>query len=252
MITVYGANTRLNDLANVKLERPAKAGAYWQGIHHSRLTNTLVNEINSRGWEITESRFSLSKDEADLAGAFSLKIDNVETPEGMDLSLGFITSNAMRKSLTMVVGANILVCNNGMATGEIVMRKKHTSGFSLVDEIRQSLDQYEIKAGLIGNTVNSLRKAEISNAKSDEILMEAGRAGLMPWSRIGSVDKEYRKPTFAEHGRGTSWALLNAFTYTVKRNPALKQMEQMNRFRELLPVFEEPTAERYALGVSLN
>ena len=62
----------------------------------------------------------------------------------------------------------------------------------------------------------------------------------MPWSRIGAVDKEYRQPTFAEHGRGTSWALLNAFTYTVKRNPALKQMEQMNRFRELLPTYTEP------------
>jgi len=251
MITVYGANTRLNDLTNIKLQRPEKAGKYWQGIHHSRLAITLVNEINSRGWEITESRFSLSKDEADLAGAFSLKIDDIEAPEGMDLSLGFLTSNAMRKALTMVVGANVQVCNNGMATGEIVMQKKHTSGFSLVEEVRQSLDHYEIRAKLIGGTVKSLRQCEISDTKTDEILMQAGRDGLMPWSRIGAVDKEYRKPTFAEHGRGTSWALLNAFTYTVKRNPALKQMEQMNRFRQLLPTYEEPT-ERYALGVSLN
>tara|TARA_R110000744_G_scaffold262480_1_gene377061 strand:+ start:241 stop:981 length:741 start_codon:yes stop_codon:yes gene_type:complete len=241
MITVYGANTRKEDLANVQLQRPEKAGKYWQGIHHSRLTTTLANEISNRGWEITGSKFSLSKDEADLAGAFSLKIENIKTPEGMDLSLGFLTSNAMRKSLTMVVGANVQVCNNGMATGEIVMKKKHTSGFSLVDEIRQSLDQYEIKAGLIGETVKSLRQCEISETQSDEILMAAGRLNLMPWSRIGAVDKEYRKPTFAEHGRGTSWALLNAFTYTVKRNPALKQMEQMNQFRGLLPTYTEPS-----------
>ena len=251
MITVYGSNIRLNDLANVQLQRPENAGKDWQGIQHSRLTTLLVNNINQRGWEITGSRFSLSKDKADLAGAFSLKIDNVETPEGMDLSLGFVTSNAMRKALTMVVGANVQVCNNGMATGEIVMKKKHTRGFNLHEEINASLDQYQIKAGLIGETVDSLRRCDLSSKQSDEILMEAGRSNLMPWSRIGAVDKEYRKPTFAEHGRGTSWALLNAFTYTVKRNPALRQMDQMNQFRELLPTYTEPT-ERYGYGVALN
>jgi len=83
--------------------------------------------------------------------------------------------------------------------------------------------------------VEDLRNNKLRPAQADEILMEAGRNRLMPWSRIGAVDKEYRNPTFAEHGRDTSWALLNAFTHTVKRNPPIEQMNQMNRFRALLP-----------------
>ena len=251
MITVYGANTKVEDLRTIPLDKPEKAGAYWQGIQHGRLVDVISQQISNRGWSITESRFSLSKDRADLAGAFKLHLPNVETPEGMNLSLGFVTSNAMRKSLKMVVGAVVQVCNNGMATGEIVMQKKHTSGFSLSDEINESLNQYQTRASMIQETVQALRETEISNEQSDQILMEAGRQRLMPFSRIGAVDKEYRKPTFAEHGRGTSWALLNAFTYIVKKNPAQQQMEQMNRFRELLPT-TIPTSDQVVDVIGLN
>ena len=232
MITVFGANTTANDL---NLDRPAKAGNYWEGIQHGTLVTAFQDEIRSRGWKITEERFSLSKDKADLAGAFSLEIEEVTPPEGQTLSIGFITSNAMRIATKVLVGANVTVCRNGLATGEIVMQKKHTHGFNLFQEIEHSLDQYIPKAQKINHIVKSFQECEISSTNVDRVLMEAGRKRLMPWSRIGSVDKEYRNPTFAEHGKGTSWALLNSFTHPVKRNPPMQQMEQMNSFRELLP-----------------
>jgi len=235
MITVYGANTSLADLNRIPLQRPAKAGAYWQGIPHGALASALVDEIGTRGWVIKGQRFAVSKDKADLAGAFTLDIKGLDAPEGQELSLGFLTSNMMRRSLLLVVGTNVVVCNNGMATGEIVMQRKHTHGFQLFGEIEAALDQYVAKARGINEVVEDLRNNKLRPAQADEILMEAGRNRLMPWSRIGAVDKEYRNPTFAEHGRDTSWALLNAFTHTVKRNPPIEQMNQMNRFRALLP-----------------
>jgi hypothetical protein len=245
MITVYGSNANADQLRAIPLETPDNAGRYWQGIQHGRLVDVLSMQIRNRGWEITESRFSLSKDQADLAGAFKMRLPGVDTPEGMDLSLGFVTSNALRKSLKMVVGAVVQVCNNGMATGEIVMQKKHTKQFSLSDEIQKSLDVYEVKSQTIKETVTRLRERELSPTEADEILMEAGRNHLMPFSRIGLVDAEYRKPTFEEHGRGTSWALLNAFTYIVKKNPVHAQMNQMNKFRELLPTANVSESDYY-------
>lgn len=239
MITVYGANITAADLNHVRLDRPAKAGNYWEGIQHGTLVSAFSDEIRSRGWKITDERFSLSKDKADLAGAFGLEIEGVDPPEGQTLSIGFMTSNAMRISTKVLVGTNVTVCHNGLATGEIVMQKKHTHGFNLFQEIEYSLDQYIPKARKINHIVTGLQEAELSPTNADEILMEAGRNRLMPWSRIGAVDKEYRNPTFAEHGTGTSWALLNAFTHTVKRNPPMQQMEQMNKFRELLPYRDE-------------
>ena len=245
MITVYGSNANADQLRAIPLETPDNAGRYWQGIQHGRLVDVLSMQIRNRGWEITESRFSLSKDQYDLAGAFKMRLPGVDTPEGMDLSLGFVTSNALRKSLKMVVGAVVQVCNNGMATGEIVMQKKHTKQFSLSDEITKSLDEYEIKSRTLNETVRSLKERELSQVESDQILMEAGRQHLMPFSRIGKVDQEYHNPTFAEHGRNTSYALLNAFTYIVKKNPVHAQMDQMNRFRELLPTADYSSPDYY-------
>lgn len=239
MITVYGSNVKnVDQLKGINMERPKRAGAYWQGIPHHDLTSALIDEVNSRGWKITEQAYAVSKDKADLAGAFTLEVKGLEAPEGQSLSLGFLTSNAMRRSLKMVVGTKVACCNNGMATGEIVLHKKHTSGFNLFKEIEEACDAYLIKAATIADTVKSLREQEIGEDDVDSILMEAGRSKLMPWSRIGAVDAEYRKPTYAEHGTGTSWALLNAFTHTVKRNPPQQQMEQMNRFRAMLPTTE--------------
>jgi hypothetical protein len=174
MITVYGNNvTNIDELKSITMQRPARAGAYWQGIPHHDLVSGLVDEINSRGWGITQQSFAVSKDKADLAGAFTLKINGLEAPEGQSLSLGFLTSNAMRRSLTMVVGTTVHICNNGMATGEIVMQRKHTTGFDLFSEIEYSLDQYKDKAANIATTVASLRQQELTEDDSDSILMEA-------------------------------------------------------------------------------
>ena len=236
MITVYDANTKLEDLHHIALRRPEKAGLRWQGIPHGALVKSLIAAIEKRGWEVKDTKFSVSPNETEMAGALNLKINDVKLPEGLSLSLGILTSNAMKRSLLMVAGANVACCLNGMATGQIVMRKKHTIGFNLENEIQDSLDEYRKQVIGIDQVVADLKETELPQKEADRVLMEAGRQRLMPWSRIGKVDAEYRKPTFAEHGQGTSYALLQAFTYHVKKNAPLTQMTSMNRFRELLPV----------------
>ena len=236
MITVYDANTKLEDLHHIALRRPEKAGLRWQGIPHGALVKSLIAAIEKRGWEVKDTKFSVSPNETEMAGALNLKINDVKLPEGLSLSLGILTSNAMKRSLLMVAGANVACCLNGMATGQIVMRKKHTIGFNLENEIQDSLDEYRKQVIGIDQVVADLKETELPQKEADRVLMEAGRQRLMPWSRIGKVDAEFRKPTFAEHGQGTSYALLQAFTYHVKKNAPLTQMTSMNRFRELLPV----------------
>lgn len=242
MITVYGANTTIDEVRNIPLTTPTKAGGYWKGIPHGELVDTISDEVRSRGWKITEELYCLSKDGADLAGAFSLTIPHLDSPEGQAYSLGFLTSNAMRRSLTMVVGTTVEVCSNGMATGEIVLCKKHTTNFDIITEVDFAVGRYLEKAKDIPALVTRLRGRDLKPVEAEHVLMEAGRAKLMPWSRIGDVDKEYHNPHHTEHGLDTSWALLNAFTYTVKRNPPQQQMDQMNGFRALLPLAPFATA----------
>lgn len=235
MFTVFGSDTSLKEVMEQKCERPERAGRYWQGVSHKDLVLGLYDEISYRGWMVTEERYALSKSGSELAGALTLDSTDIDLPDGQTLSLGFLNSNAMKRSLRIVVGTNVVCCNNGMCTGEIVMARKHTKGMNLFDELAGAMNRYVTCAKNVKTTVAGLREAELSSKDAEHILMDAGRQKMMPWSRIGEVDAEYREPRFKEHGEDTSWALLNAFTYVVKKNPPLNQMGQINSFRALLP-----------------
>lgn len=240
MIHIGGPNTNqieLEQLSQAIPLPPKGAGKYWRGVSHREVVFSVLEEMRTRQWKLMTSKLAVSNDRLDLFGAFELSIPDLVMPEGQTLSLGIISSNAMRRRLRFVVGSNVLICSNGMVTGEIVLSKKHTMNLNLYEELEGSLDDYLERAKRIPLLVEKLRERELSPVESEHILMEAGRAKLMPWHRIGKVDEEYRQPTFAEHGKGTSWALLNAFTYVVKENPVHLQMDHINRFRASLPTF---------------
>lgn len=239
MIAVLGDNsTTLKEVQAVKLQEPTgsrRIGAYWQGVPHGELMDCILRECHDRHWSVGPQKYCLSRDGADLAMAMELKIPQVDIPRGQILGLGVLTSNAMRRALRIVVGSTVVVCQNGMVSGEVVLSRKHTIHFNIQTEIQVALDTYLVKARGLMDTVEGLKARVLTLTDAEGILMHAGRQEIMPWSRIGKVDKEFRRPRFAEFRERTSWSLLNAFTWVVKQNPVLEQMDQINLFRELLP-----------------
>lgn len=233
---ICNANVTIDQARSTPLLRPKHAGRYWQGIPHTDLIDGILDECQGRRWKVLDTQFSLSADGADLAGAFRLEIRDVAVPEGQALELGFLHSNAMRRPLTIVSGTRVFICHNGMVSGEHVLRHKHTSGFSLLTALEDGLDRYHTAVLDIPRQVTALQQRELAPVEVEHLLVEAGRQNLMPWSRIGQVDEEFRHPTFRDHAVPTSWGLLNAFTHIVKKCPPLTQMDQIDGFRKLLPV----------------
>ena len=234
MITVYGKNTTENELQQVKLIRPENAGARWRGIRHGELLDHFHDQADDRGWKMSDMQCSLSEDKYDLVGAFNLSIANLPVPEGRSLSMGFMTSNNRKKTLRLFVGARIQICNNGMATGEVVMNKKHTTGADWKTLMTASFDAYYHGAKHVESTVVELQQTELTPEKSESILMHAGRDGIVGWPTIGKIDTEYRNPTYAEHSEKTGWGMMNAFTHIIKSVTPARQLIAMNEFRQLL------------------
>ena len=235
MITVHDTNTTLADLRRIPLKRPDKAGRWWRGIQHGELVDTILREFCERGWEATDWKFSVGGDGANLAAAFDLTMPNLQPPEGTGFSLGLLTDNRCERALRLFAGANVTVCSNGLATGEIVLRHRHTINFRLREEIKTAMDEYLEASKGVGQIIDRLKSWQLAQVEYEHLLLEAGRRKLMPWSRLAHVDREFQNPN---HGFGseTSWDLLNAFTHVVKRNPPGRQLEQINGFRSMLPV----------------
>jgi hypothetical protein len=236
MIHVYGENVTREGLRDIPLERPKDAGWRWKGIQHGELVDTIITDAEERNWGVGESRFSVSNNGAELAGAIAVSIPKAKAMDGMELGIGILTSNARKRALSIFVGGTVSVCTNGMTTGEIVLNRQHTLRLNLREQIQYALDDYAMAAFRIPRVVAGMRRRDLAESEYEHTLLEAGRRGLMPWSRLGDVDREYRIPRFgSEFGERNSWALLNAFTWVAKRNPPRRQLEQIEGFRKLLP-----------------
>ena len=241
MITVCGQNVSLKDLEKVKVETPKRiskgvsSGSTWKGIQHGMLIHSILGSITNMGWDVGQMQFALSNNKADMVGAFDLAIPEIDAPNGQSFSLGIMTSNSMKRSLRLFVGTRIFICNNGLATGEIVMKKRHTLYLDLDFEIEDALRMYFRKAKEVKSVVVDMQKYDLSNEAYEHVLVEAGRQDVLPWSRVGKVCDEYNNPRYPEFEPRNCWSLYNAFTQVVKESPALSQMDKLNQFRLLLP-----------------
>lgn len=239
MITMLGRGNALTieQVRKLPYKPPADAGDYFQGIPHGTLVDTIEAEIAKRNWTVGERRFCTDNGGANLAGSWTVTIPGQAPPDGVQFAVGVVTSNDRHRRLRLVTGANVVVCNNGLATGEILMVKKHTTGFNLAACVTDAFEQYLGHAAGLGGFIAKLKAKRLTRPTYEHCLLQAGRAGIMPWSRLGKVDGHYYQTPekYREAwGQGTAWTLLNAFTAVVKRNPALTQMYQMNKFREII------------------
>jgi hypothetical protein len=231
IMAMGGALTDFNDLMDT-YERPAGAGSRWKGIAHKDLASAFVEKCGERGWEVCRTQFVESPNRKEMCGALELKIANAGVA-GISLGLGFLHGNNRRRALQVSAGGSVNVCTNGMVTGTPIMRETHTTGLDLNDSISSALDEWWAEILSMGGTVEQLRAKQLKRPTVDKLLMDAGRNKLMPWSRIGSVDREYRVGRHKEHGKGTAWALYNAFTEVLKKNPVSDQLRQNYGFQQM-------------------
>lgn len=237
MITVYGHGATLNEVNDAIPATPTGAGSRWQSVRHGDLIKSLKGCIKKNGWTIGSQKYALTQEGAVMAGAFTLKgVQNVDPGRGLELALGFINCNNRRYALKLTVGAEVTVCNNGLCTGDIILTHRHDQTLDLGVSVRDALLDYAVAARQISGTVLALKSHTVSNGDASDALIEMARRRLIGWATVGRVDKEYRHPSFPEHGTGTSWALLNAFTFAARTNiNPTRQMETYNIFRSLLP-----------------
>lgn len=238
MITVRGHNQiTLDKLKRVRLEPPANAGSYWQGVPHHELVQTILTEARRRDWEVLDMKFSLARHGADLAGAFQVRLPDVQAPKGQTLALGVLTSNARRRALTLLAGSVVTSCANGLVSGKILLQKKHTGALDLNRDIAESLDIYAAKARALPKLVSRLQARTLSKGQAAHLILSAGRQGIMPRTLLLNVHQEYEEPRFPEIGTGTAWALLNAFSHVNKASPPIQQLERLDAFRSMMDRF---------------
>jgi len=236
MITVYGANKTRSDLHDIDLPIRPEAPR-WVGIQHGQLADSLEHVLGARGIEISLEKWSTSRDNQTLVGGVDLRVPasfGISEIDGVQYSLGVRHSNNGLHALSFMAGGKIAICLNGIATGEIILNRKHTKGVDIHEVLNRGITNYLEKIRGLSVHINDMKQRTVTQSRADNMLMHAGRARLLPWSGIGKVEKEYRNPRHDEFKHGTQWGLYNAFTEIAKKINPVKQLHAINGFRQIV------------------
>ena len=218
----------------------------WRPIQHGELAQTILEQADALGLEVHRHSWQTSgPGDTELFGSLDFSRNPcLDVPDGMLFSLGVRHSNAGRYALTLVTGARVIVCTNGMLVGEQVLSRRHTEDLDLLATVRRGLEASVAQADRVGAWVTRLTSTALTDPQADRLMMAAARCRVLSWSALHHVDRAWRRPPHEVFEARNAWSLYNAFTEVAReRSPAV----QLKAFRGLHRLFDGG-----ALGELLN
>jgi len=206
------------------LPAPLPLGPMHRPVPHHELVQVLKEELQATGFEAVREEYAIQHQGLKLFGVMDLApMPGVSSPLSngdKGLSLGFRHGNDQTLSLTLVCGCRCFVCDNLTLSGDlIVLRRKHTKGLSLTDEIRAGMERLLLEYSALEQGILRLKEQGISNHEAKAILYDAFvYQGVLPMRYLPKVGSWYfDPPSDAEDCLPrTAWGLHNAFTRMVK------------------------------------
>lgn len=245
MFRPKGKSLTIDDLKKIPLKAPpaygTKLGGYWKGIPHAEFAEAVKRHLS-----VHQERYAVSKDKYDLAAGYSAAPEEVKSPKGMRFALGFLTSNARRFGVKAFYGVDCVGTGRGLVLGRVGEERKHTKDFDLDAEVEETVRLFRRTHRHALEQLKALAADKVTDAEADSLIMEAGRKGLIPWSRVGQVSKHWRNPTHDETEPRTALALYHCFSLAIAKNPPLDQMPQLEGFYRLLAARAETASTRPA------
>jgi hypothetical protein len=145
-----------------------------------------------------------------------------------------MADNSQRRAVRLFTGGSVTICNNGLATGEQVLMRKHTKNFDIAGAVSEAFDGYVEKSQKLADLVAHLQETPITYSQAGKALSAANSSKIMGAALLFEVSQEFMNPRHPEHGTGTAWGLLNAFTEIVKKTTPVRQLERINEFRHIV------------------
>jgi hypothetical protein len=232
-------------LADIRTPEPTDT---WRPVPHADVVNTLTDRAAARGLKIRSERYAVLDGtmyprpgmQVELRGARMFgsldfaPIPGMPFPAGCSPSAGIRNSHDKSFALSILSGARVFICANGVLSAEHVISRKHTSGIDLIQSIDQALDAFMESIRGFNEMYEQLRAWKLRRTTAQSLIVEAAKAGAFSSSDILPVLEEYEKPSHREFSERTGWSLYNAATARMKTQSPGRQADGFKALNSVL------------------
>ncbi|MCY3018799.1 MAG: DUF932 domain-containing protein [Planctomycetota bacterium] len=234
-----------HDLAAIPTPEPTDT---WRPVPHSDVVDVLTERAGARGLKITSERFAVMPgylyprpgETIELRGARLFgsvdfaTIPDMPFPPGCTPSAGIRNSHDKSFSLSILSGARVLVCANGVLSAEFVVSRKHTSRIDLVESVDHALDAFMGSVRGFHALHERLSNWRLTRMRASALTVEMAKAGAFSSSDILLVLAEYETPSHEEFAGRTAWSLYNAATARMKAQSPGRQVDGFKALNAVL------------------
>ena len=220
----------------------------WKPVPHHEVVNVLTERAADRGLVIKSERFALVDGTLYGEGGMQTRIpgarlfgslDFAPIP-GMPFPAGCAPSAGLRNSadksfaLSILSGARVFVCANGVLSAEHIVSRKHTSGLDLVASIDAALDAFMESLRGFNETYERLRSRQLRRTTAHSLIVELARAGAFSSSDILPVVQEFENPRHVEFRERNAWNLYQGCTEIMKSQSPARQIDGLKALNSVL------------------
>lgn len=201
--------------------RTPSATRTWQPIPHSLLLTQVESTLPRYGMRVVNQAHGLSHDGDRYFGL--LEIANGSSHPDYSRVLGIRNSHDKRFPAGLVLGNQVLVCDNLSFSGEIKVARKHTS--MILNDLPHLID--DAVARLHGSWHEQDRRivryqdCRMRDPVVHDLTIHALDRGVICGSQVPKVLQEYREPRHEAFRPRTLWSWFNACTEVLKGNLSL-------------------------------
>jgi hypothetical protein len=202
------------------------------------LDRTLAqNQIHIR-----QEQFALRRDGAVLFGVLELAYG--ESDEGT-AALGLRTANDKSISIQICAGLAVFVCDNLAFRGDLIaLKRKHTSGLRLREELSGAVLRFQDHFGRLTGEVATLKERELQDIEAKAMIHDVFAKGMMPLRLLPQASRAYFEPTIPAFEARCAWSLHNAFTTAAKSMPMTTRLPAIQAVGKMFGLTSEQEAAR--------
>ena len=225
------------DLASIATPRKT---ASWKPLRHKLVADTVIARAEKAGLTVRNERWAVMDGalypepgarvdvpSGRLFGTVDFeRVEGIDLPDGLTPSIGIRHANDKTLALSVMAGARVFVCANGVFSGsEYVVSRRHTSQIDLKQEVDAALEAFLDSVRGLGGLVGCLQARRLTPRTAHSVVIEAAKAGAYASSHILDVVRAYEEPEHREFKPRTGWSLYNACTSVMKRQSPARQVD---------------------------